>query len=138
MAKDIVNDIINYIAQFPTSDNYMTRRRDKLFSPLEFRRLLSLILVVHNFFQRARFVFCFLLISFIQQNCIKTKLQKRGFTIHIQFHCSTHYTSQFAMSYLFYTFHQFNVLYIMPFQNHFDGMNLFKTYKLTLLREFKI
>ena len=51
VAKDIVNDIINYIAQFPTSDNYMTRRRDKLFSPLDFRCLLSLILVVHNFFK---------------------------------------------------------------------------------------
>ena len=26
----------------------------------------------------------------------------------------------------------------MPFQNNFDGMNLFKTCKLTLLREFEI
>ena len=33
---------------------------------------------------------------------------------------------------------KFNVVYIIPFQNHFDGMNLFKTCKLTLLREFEI
>ena len=79
MAKDIVNDIINYIAQFPTSDNYMTRRRDKLFSPLDFRRLLSLILVVH-FFSKGK-----ICISFPFDNNHPAKLHqneiiKRGFT----------------------------------------------------------
>ena len=80
--KDIVNDIINYIAQFPTSDNYMTRRRDKLFSPLDFKRLLSFILVVQNI-SKGKICISFPFDNYhpAKNNCIKTKLQKRGFSI---------------------------------------------------------